>query len=266
MTDFTSHLILGIIQGITEFIPISSSGHLVILQHLMGFSEPKIFFDLCLHLGTLISVFFFYHKELSDLFKQTFREIYYFKKYGFAQTSYLCCIIITTFFTGLLGFLFKSEIEKIFESYRIVLIMLLVTGVILISTKFVKNNNKKNQKKLSFVTAIFVGITQAAAIIPGISRSGITIATLLHLKIEAKEAFKYSFFISIPAILGAFILKLKEIGNIGEIAWLPTILASIIAAITGYFSLLILYKTVIRGKLTYFAIYCFVIAFVLLIF
>lgn len=240
--------ILGIIQGLTEFLPISSSGHLVIAQHFLDVSDGGIFFEVLLHFATLVAVVAVYRKDVIDLIKNPFQK-------------YTYILIIGTIPTGIIGLVFKDSFEQMFSSVTIVGYMLLVTGFILLAAEFF-SRIILTYPEVKYWQGFVVGIAQGLAITPGISRSGTTIATALLLGLDREEAARFSFLLSIPAILGASILEMKDLAlstamSTGLI--LPYVVGFITAVVSGYLAIKLLLGILTRGKLYYFSIYCWLL-------
>ena len=216
MTVFQA-VILGILQGATEFLPISSSGHLVFAQHyLKGFHQPGILLDVLLHLGTLFAVVIYYWKDIAKILRAVLIQLDVFGWWDMGardtyqtQRRLVLLIAVGTIPTALIGFLFKDSIEMLFSSVSFTASMLIVTGIILAAADRIKGVTRKIdsfQLKDSFI----IGFVQGVAILPGISRSGSTIATGLFRKIDGEEAARFSFLLSIPAIIGAVILEVPS--------------------------------------------------------
>lgn len=267
-------IIMGIAQGLTEFLPVSSSAHLVIVPQLIGIdtaSKSMLPFDTVLHLGTLVAVIGFYFKDvieliksfflsLKDLFSGTFKE-------GFREDPYkrmAWLIIIATIPTGLIGLLFKDFFEGLFNNLTAVGFFLIITGFILWISENMETG-KKDISKVSKKEALIVGLAQSCAIAPGISRSGATIASSLILGIDRETAAKYSFLLSIPAILGATLIQVKDIGAGLSDGLLVYLLGFLAAAISGYFAIKLLLKIVREKSLTIFSYYCWFVGAVILI-
>ncbi len=266
-------IILGIVQGATEFLPISSSGHLVLFQALFGMKEPEIFFDIALHLGTLVAVCVFYCKDLKEMIVALFSQATWCAGEGgivahFRKTpplKLLWLIVVGTIPTALFGLAFKPIAEKLFSSIRLVGLMLLITGILLWLTRRVQAQGRK-VGELTVWDGLCVGIIQGLAILPGISRSGTTIALGLFRKIDRETTARYSFLLSIPAILGAAVLELA--GMQGHISsHLGLILSgACIAGLVGYIALKILIHFVKRGNLYIFAPYCWLLGLIAIVF
>jgi len=265
-------IVLGIVQGVTEFLPISSSGHLVLLQALFGMEEPEIFFDIAVHLGTLFAVCVFYCKDLKEIIVTLFSKATWRAGKGgilacFSKTpqlKLLWLIIVGTIPTVLIGLAFRPIAEMLFSSIRLVGFMLLITGILLWLTRRVQAKGRK-LGELTVWDGLCVGIIQGLAILPGISRSGSTIAFGLFRNIDRETAARYSFLLSIPAILGAVVLELA--GMQGHISsHLGSILSgACIAGIVGYVALKVLIHFVKRGNLYIFAPYCWLLGLIAII-
>ncbi len=242
------YIILGIIQGITEFFPVSSSGHLVIMQKLLGVTEQVVAVSIVLHLGTTLALVIFFFKDILNLLR-SIRLISY--------------IIIVTLVTGIIGVSGKGFFERLFYSPRLVAMALIVTGIILILTK---KSMEAKRNVLNTKDAFILGLTQGFAIIPGISRSGITISTLLFRGIDRETCFRFSFIASIPAVLGAAILEAKDISLACNIDFKNLIAGFIVSLLTGILALRILKIIFGKAKLHYFGYYCIIIAVITLLF
>jgi undecaprenyl-diphosphatase len=243
-------IILGIIQGLTEFLPVSSSGHLVLFEHFLGFEQPGILFEVLLHFATLIAIFIVFWKRISRIVASVFRR-WSLKDENFVMLLYLSLASVPA---ALVGIFLKHSIETLFSNTYVVAIMLLVTGSILFSTRFVKRTGTRTHNPVS---SVVIGITQACAIIPGISRSGATISAGLWSGISREAAAEFSFILAIPAICGALLLHIRELGLVAHEGMLVVYLAGGLAAfLAGYASLVVLLRIVKRGKLHHFAYYC----------
>ena len=240
------YTILGIIQGITEFLPVSSSGHLVIIQKFIGITEEAIVISVVLHLGTSLALIIFFFKDILNLLR---------------NMRLLSYIIIVTLITGIIGISGKVFFEKLFNSPRAVAIALIFTGIILILTK---KFMEKKRSTINIKDALILGLTQGLAIVPGISRSGITISTLLFRGLDREISFRFSFLASIPAVFGAAILEAKDISLTSNIAPRNLILGFIFSLLTGLLSLKIFKIILGKAKLYYFGYYCIIIALITL--
>ena len=209
MTVFEA-IILGIVQGLTEFLPISSSGHLVLAQHLFGFEKPMVAFDVVLHCGTLLAVLAFLARDVARMVQEGLIFIVRFpfakdKKDLMREYPYaiiLLWVAIATAITAALGFIFQDTIEPFFGSLKVVGIAWILTGVALMfSPKF--SNGKRSVYEMNFWDAVSIGFAQAVSIIPGVSRVGLTVLTGMGRGVEQTHAARFSFLIFIPAIMGA---------------------------------------------------------------
>lgn len=256
-------VILGIIQGLTEFLPVSSSGHLVIFQHLFGLKEPELFFDICVHLGTLVAVIIFFWKEIEAIIISISRfvKLYFKKKVSFVyifedvDTKLAFLIVVGTIPTAILGLLFHKVADLLFSSVVIVGFMLLLTGALLFSTRWVKNVGE-SITHFSIKDALIIGLMQGIAIMPGISRSGSTIAIGLFLGLNRETAARYSFLLSIPAILGAAMLSLMDVSTYSAFPLTVSFIGAFTSCIVGYSALRLLVYIVKQGRLHIFAPYC----------
>ncbi len=257
-------LILGLVQGLTEFLPISSSGHLVLAKHFLGgVRQPGILFEVLLHLGTLVAVLLYFKKDIISILQALLpssgnndKNIIYRRKLALG-------VVIGTIPTVIIALLFKDFFESIFNSVKIVSMMLIVTGILLyLSDRF--SEGKKSGVPIK--DAIIIGIVQGMAIIPGISRSGSTIATGIFRGVKSENAARFSFLLSIPAILGAVVLKLSETGNFPAEDIFPYLIGVATAAVSGFLSIKVLMRIVSGKKLRFFAYYCWAIGILSLVF
>lgn len=252
-------LILGIVQGLTEFLPVSSSGHLELFKALLGsnmVAKESLLFTVVVHFATALSTVFVYRKDLLDIFKGLFA----FK--ANEQTMFSFKIVLSMIPAAIVGVLFNDEIEQFFEgNIAFVGAMLLLTAVLLL----VADRAKNTDKKVGFFEALIVGIAQAIAILPGISRSGATISTSVLLGIDKEKAARFSFLMVVPLILGKVAKDLLDDGfqNL-NIETLPLVIGFISAFVTGVIACTWMIQLVKRSKLSYFAIYCAVVGVVAL--
>ena len=257
--SLTQALILGVIQGLTEFLPISSSGHLVIFQNLFGLKQPDLFFDVALHLGTLLAILIVLRQEVSSLLKGTSCFLVCIisgKKCNLddqdkTMARFAGLILIGLIPTAVLGFFLRDFFRLLFNSLLAVGIMLIITGTFLWLTKMTGEGNK-DKVNMSILDAIIIGFVQGLSIAPGISRSGATIAFGLFRKLKKMVAIRFSFLLSIPAILGAIILEWENpMLHEGEL--LNVISGILTAALVGYICLRILIRMVQKGHFHFFS-------------
>ena len=250
-------IILGVIQGLTEFLPVSSSGHLEITRELLDTNQlpsDNLLMTSVLHFATALSTILVFRKDIYDLIKGLF------DKENKSSKSYIIKILIAIVPAGLVGFLLSDEIEYLFSGNMILVgMMLIITGTLLFLTKILKTKNLK----ISKVHALIIGLSQAFAVIPGISRSGATICTSLFLGNNKSEAAKFSFLIVIPVIFGA-ILKDVLSGDIfdNEIQISILIIGFISSFLTGVLACKLMLKIVANNNLIYFSFYCFVLGII----
>lgn len=238
-------IISGVVQGLTEFLPVSSSGHLVVLHKFFGFKEPQLAFDIFLHIGTMVSVLVFFAKDIIGILTK--------------DRKTMLLILLACIPTFAIGILFKDGAEKLFGSSFSVGCMLAVTGLWLLAAHFF-TVKRKGQRGVSWLDSIAIGIAQGIAVIPGISRSGSTIGTGLILGVEGSKAVKFSFLLSVPAILGASAIKFSDIGEgLTASATAPFIAGGIAALVTGMLAIYLLLKAVKASKLWAFGVYCIVV-------
>jgi len=260
-------IFMGIIQGLTEFLPVSSSGHLVIFQQILGLDEIGLGFNILLHIGTLIAVIIYYHKDLILLVNEFFslsKDILLTRcKPNIRANEHrllLVMLIIAIVPTAVIGFLFNDLFESLFKSAHIVGYMLIITGILLWFANYLPLGSKQ-AIDMTTKDALFVGLIQGAAITPGISRSGATIFAGLFKGFSRDLATRFSFLLSIPAILSAFVLEgpeiFHELSTLGNL--LPVFFALIAAAISGYLAIDMLIKILKKQKLQYFSYYCWVV-------
>lgn len=248
--SFLNALILGVIQGLTEFLPVSSSGHLVLAQHFMKVvSEENLFFDVLLHLGSVGAILVIYRKDIIELFMDLFSKDK--EKQNFSL-RYALYVVIGCIPVGLVGVLLGDQIESIFTTPIIASALLFATAILLVMSKKATNPEKG---ELTWKKAMIIGLAQAFTPLPGISRSGTTITTALLCGVSRKEAGRFSFLMALPAIFGAALLEIKDIESIS--ISISAISAGFIASfITGIAALFVLLKFVKQGKLHIFAWYC----------
>lgn len=239
-------LILGLLQGLTEFLPVSSSGHLVIVQHLFGLLNPPVFFDVFLHLATALAVIVVLWRPLLFLDKKTI---------GF--------ILLASLPAGVFGILLNSSIESLFSSVKLVAVALLITGLLLFLTRYFFSQAKNT--RLTWKNTLFIGLFQAIAIIPGISRSGSTISAGIFAKLKPELVFNFSFLLALPAILGAAMLQLRDLNFSISLFNLPLFIGFIAAFFSGLSFLKLLKKFVSQGKFSPFAYYCLALGLALLV-
>jgi undecaprenyl-diphosphatase len=261
MTWFEA-LILGILQGLTEFLPVSSSGHLIIGKELLGVGATEnVAFEVVVHAATVLSTITILWREIAKLFTQTLKFQWN------EETQYVCKILISMLPVLVVGLFFKDTVERLFgEGLVLVGAMLLVTALLLTLTKLVKFKERKN---ISFGSAFIVGVAQAVAVLPGLSRSGTTIATGLLLGVKKEQMAQFSFLMVLIPILGEAFLSLTG-GDFSEVASgisVPTLLCGFFSAyLVGLAACRFMIEMVKRANLLWFALYCTIAGFAALIF
>lgn len=261
----TQAIILGIVQGLTEFLPVSSSGHLAIGQKLFGFEEHDVFFDIILHVGTLLAVVYYYRHDLLRMVDGFFtvripgaRTWSPDNVFAHPGRWMFFLIMLGTLVTGVIGLTGKKHFESAFTSMSLVSAMFLVTAAFVASTWF---SFKRATGHLAVGKVLLIGIAQGLAILPGVSRSGATIAVAMGLKVAPEEAARFSFLLSIPAILGALLMKADEV-VLNDLHFGSLFAGFITSALVGFFALWLLVRLVKGRRLHWFAIWCLVASFV----
>ena len=268
-------IILGIIQGLTEFLPVSSSGHLVLFQKMFGLKQAELFFDVGVHLGTLAAVIVVFRLEIKKIITALVqlislpwpKETTLQKVESDLQLKMALLIVIGSIPTALLGLLFAGIADRLFASGLITGLMLIVTGLLLWLTRRTRASvGQARSDRLTPKNAFIIGIVQGLAIIPGISRSGSTISIGLLLGIDREMAARYSFLLSIPAIIGAGLWSLKNGLFHTDLAIRAALLGAFTAALVGYAALKSLLQLVKKGHLYVFAPYCWLVGLLAIIF
>ena len=248
-TQLIRAVILGIIQGLTEWLPISSTGHLKIAEKALGLTVP-VLFDVVLHLGTLAVVIAFFRRDVQKILS-ALKILDFRSDYG----KFIPLIVVGTIPTMIIGLAFHLFLENVIQEISFIAVAFIACGVMLFFAKV----GREKVDEISFSEAFLIGVAQGVAVIPGLSRSGLTITVALLLGIRREKAFKFSFLLSIPAVIGALALTLytesKALAasslGLAEIA-----VGTVVAMIVGYFALKLLWKTLAKGKLHLFAFYC----------
>lgn len=248
-------ILLGILQGLTEFLPVSSSGHLFLAQRLLGIREPELAFDILLHLGTLFAVLFFLRREILEILTSFFRRDKG-EPDGWGRREFWL-VILSSIPTGAIGFAFHDAVETGITPWGVGVRYLLLTSFLLISN--LRFRHKWDPERITAWEAIAIGIMQGVAVFPGLSRSGSTITLALILGISPSRGAKYSFLISLPAILGAAVIHMhKGVSVLPGIG--PSAAGFLFALITGYLALFLVERMVTRGRFIRFAPYTFLMA------
>lgn len=252
--DFLQAILLGIVQGVTEWLPVSSSGHLVIFQEFLSLSAGYAF-DLMLHLATLLVVVLVFHKDIRKVLKAFFSG-----RFRTPEGRLSLFIIAGSVPTAIIGYLFEAFFRSAFTNISLVGGALLFTGILLFLTRF-----SFRPRKLDLRRSLLVGIFQGLAITPGISRSGATISSGLFTGLGREESVRFSFLLSIPAILGALAFLLQDAAGLVFSEPLPILAGMIASVLVGYLSLRLLIRLVLNRRLHWFSVYCWALGAVLLL-
>jgi undecaprenyl-diphosphatase len=247
-------IISGLLQGVTEFLPISSSGHLVLLHNFFGYEEPLVLFDIFLHIGTLLAVLIYFAKDIKDMIIN--------------KRKYLGFVVLSVFPAALIGIFFENSIEKVFANSVLVGCSFLLTSALLFIAQVVTSRAVEMNKHVDTKRSVFIGFAQAIALLPGVSRSGMTVSFGMISGISPEGAFKFAFLMSIPAIVGGLVLKLTDSLSINMIAanWKGYLLGMIVSFAGGIVCLPILKEIIKRRHLYVFGIYCLFLGITVIIF
>lgn len=270
--SFFQAFLLGFVQGLTEFLPVSSSAHLIFFQHLLGFKESLLAFDIVLHLGTLTAVLIYFAKDLVPMVRDSSYGIFcLLRRRSWTETfeaapyfRWFLGILTASLPTGLMGILFGDWFEVLFGSLELTGVMLLLNSILLRLTLYFQKG-RKGIEEMRVTDFVIIGVFQGIAIIPGISRSGATIASGLFLGMERETAFRFSFLIAIPAILGAGIFELRHWEAFGTLSPLDFGIGFLVSAVAGFLALFILRRMIKRGKLQIFSLYTFLLGVLILL-
>jgi undecaprenyl-diphosphatase len=251
--DLVHAFILGVIQGLTEFLPVSSSGHLALVQNSIG--NVDVSFDVVLHFATLLAILFYFYKDLALIIKDFFTWKTKTENFKLAWILVLASVPI-----ALIGFFARKFIYGLFGNLWIIAIGFFISGMFLFTASFIKPQIKKNKRKDGMVgwkKGLIIGCAQALAVVPGISRSGSTVSSGLLLGIERKKAIRFSFLLAIPAMIGANILNLSDLVIIEPSSFIIGFIAAFFA---GLFAIFIFIQYLNLKRFRYFAYYCWAIA------
>jgi undecaprenyl-diphosphatase len=257
------------IQGLTEFLPVSSSGHLALAQYFFDIKEPQLFFDVMLHVGTLGAIIAVFWRDILDIFIAIFggnpksRDSLYPQMTKKSGRIFALMIILATVPTVVIALVFSIFVERLFVTPWFVSIMLFVTGAFLfLSGRILLNDD--GERRINTPNALIIGIAQGIAVLPGISRSGSTISTAMMRGINRQEAARFSLLMSVPAILGATVLELKDISEVNISIWV-VVAGTIVAFVVGYIAIKFLLRELRKGNFSKFAYYCWGISAVSII-
>jgi undecaprenyl-diphosphatase len=286
--NFLKAVIMGFVQGIAEFLPVSSSGHLAIMKHILHMqTDTGLFFDVLLHLGTLVAIFIAFWKDIKELIVEGFKilidffinvgrmsqklfhgkqRVEYKKIISTPYRRFVILILLSTIPTGIIGVIFEHAIEVASATLLVPGLCLILTGLLLSIADRVKLGTK-TEVDASYKEAGLIGVAQGIATLPGLSRSGTTITACLLAGFDRSYAVKYSFIMSIPAVLGAVILQMRDfsVDMIGQSNLLNYMVGTVVAAVVGYISIKTMLVVVRGKKFKYFAYYCFTIGIIAVI-
>lgn len=251
-------LVLGLVQGLTEFLPVSSSGHLALMEGVLGIPPGDLLFEIVIHVATLVAVVSYYRRDIADMLRGLFRghapEVAHMSSWW-----WLLILLVGTLPAAVLGLAFQKEFEASFADFRGIGFQFLATGALLFSTVPLAGK----RLKIGIGRAFAIGIAQAIAILPAVSRSGSTIATALWLDIDRRQAARYSFLLSIPAIAGAFALQLYDIFTnkvvLPPADWGPLALAFVVSGVSGYFAVVAILRALTHRWFAHFGIWCWLV-------
>lgn len=244
-------IILGLVQGLAEFLPVSSSGHLVMMREIMNISGNYLLYDMLLHVGTLFAIFIVFFKDLLALFKPPFKTI------GMIILASVPAIIV--------GLAFDSQVEALFSGAKYICFFFLFTAVLMLVTEIISKRIKQ-PKEFTIKTALFMGVMQGIAVFPGISRSGSTIFGGTVAKTNREQVAKFSFFMSIPVILGGVVLQLFDLGGGESVAWYCILGGMVSSFLSGLLAIKVMLKIIGKANYKWFSLYLFVVSILTFIF
>ncbi len=261
--EYARLAVLGMVQGLTEFLPVSSSAHLVFAQRLLAMEESHLFLYVLLHAGTTVALVIFMRRDIRGIISSLARWVLMcrpgtdpqaaLQKETGARVAVL--VVWSAVPAAVVGIALRDTLEGLFASPAWAGGMLLVTGTVLFSTRFLAPGRRRTGS-LGWVDALLAGCAQAAAILPGISRSGITLAALSARRLDREAAFRFAFLMAIPVMFGALVFELQGLRNLKGVAIGPILTGALVAGVSGYAALKVLRGAVMRGRLSRFAYYC----------
>lgn len=264
--DTLSVIIYGVVQGLTEFLPVSSSAHLALLPHFLHIKDPGPFFDLAMHLGTLLAVFIYFHDEVKRLTLGFFRLIF-FRPQKLTDRNFTINLLLGFLGTTIVALLLKNIALSIGRSPQLIAINLIIFGLFLyLSDRVFSYNERLFDEKVSPLKALFVGAMQALALFPGVSRSGVTIMACRLLRLSRKDATRYSFLLALPVIAGGALLELPHFFMESRIDLEVILLGAFVSFLVGIISIYLLIQIISRVGVLPFFIYRVLLAIVIFIF
>lgn len=264
--NFIKYILLAIIQGFTEPIPISSSGHLIIFKKILNSGVLNdLNFEIILNFGSLIAIVIYFWKDIKELFIDFFTYIFNRDKKAYKNFKYCMLVIVGTIPAGIIGLLFKDTIEELLNTVKVVGIALLITSIFLYIIRNIKGS--KEDSDITYLDALIIGLFQAVALLPGISRSGATIVGSMFRGLKRDVAFKFSFILYIPISIATMLLGVKDLmeASISINMWITYFIAMIVSGIITFISTKWFNNIIKRGKLIYFSIYCLIVGLLVII-
>jgi undecaprenyl-diphosphatase len=253
-------IVLAVVQGLTEFLPVSSSGHLALAQHFFGISSAEgLPYDIVLHLATALAAVAFYRRDVAALVRALLPPWRGASPATAAARRVLLLLAVASVPTGLIGFALKDRIEALFDSPRAVAAGLVLTGALLVAASRLRPGTL-DLDRASPGKAAFVGLLQGVAVAPGVSRSGSTVAAALFAGLRREDAVRFSFLLSVPAICGAALLKARHLAHAADVALGRTLAGFIVAGLVGYLSIFLVLRWTRAGRLWYFGAWCWAVA------
>ncbi|RSL34601.1 undecaprenyl-diphosphatase UppP [Salibacterium salarium] len=257
-------LIFGIVQGIAEFLPISSTAHIIIAQFIFGTTFSGLSFEVILHLGSIVAVVLYFRRDCIRLVNTFFRYLSNRSPQDRPDFFFGIYIIIATIITGVLGIFLEDFFAETMKTPVFIASALAITGIFLIIIEKFHQIGNRTEKEMTFFDSVIVGLAQTLAVFPGISRSGSTLIAALLSGLNRETAVRYSFLLSIPVILGSSVLAFDDLsaGNLGTFGTLPLIVAFLASLISSWIGIVWLIQFLNKGRLIYFALYCFLLAII----
>lgn len=255
-------LIFGFVQGISEFLPISSTAHIIIVELLLGYHFPGLTFEIYLHMASVFAVIIYFRRDLRAIITGFLGYLVNRSGENRVQFMFGLYIIVATAITGSLGLILKYQVADIMKTPAFISLALVVTGTALIMIERFKEYGNRKEEHMTFIDSILVGLAQTIAVLPGISRSGSTVIVALWAGLDRSTAVRYSFLLVIPAILGSSFLALGEVSldiwkSVGTV---PLVLSFVTSFIFSWIGIIWLIDFLKKSRLVYFAAYCFIIA------
>jgi undecaprenyl-diphosphatase len=254
-------VLLAAIQGVTEFFPVSSSGHLVLAQRLLHIDSGRaLTFDIFVHFGTLLSILTVFWRDILVILRSLWTGVATYRlreQYRTSEPARIgIAIIVASIPAGVVGILFRQQIQEAFADPKLVSVGLVLTGLMLFLTRI---SVARMEKRVGILSGLVIGIAQAAAILPGISRSGATMSTAMYLRLTPQRAARFSFLMAVPVIAGSAVLEVPHLFGSESSSTLPSIIGAVVSAVVGYVAIRVLLRVIERGGVSVFAFYCFTV-------